>query len=151
MITKAIIEELVSPYEVKVRIPIFDSVSSAAFSTKSENLHVATICSLPNCYVNLQVGDIVFIAFENATYDDVVVLGHLSREAMTKTYADITLRSLLVNDCAKLPTDTFIGSLTPAEISCLTGITSNIQKQISTLRDKQDRIFAKVFPEEVET
>ena len=59
MITRAIVEEIVSPYQVKVRIPLLDRAESSPMSTKKEDLNIATICSLPNCYVNMQVGDVV--------------------------------------------------------------------------------------------
>ena len=90
MITKAIVEEVLTPYQVRVRIPILDRVSSSELSTPTEELNIATICSLPNCYINVQKGDIVFVGFEDNTYRKAVILGHLSREACI-TYSDINL------------------------------------------------------------
>lgn len=150
MITKAVVEELVSPYEVRVRIPIFDGADDSPFATKFENLHVATISTLPNCTVNLQVGDIVFVAFEDQAYNKVVVLGYLSKEAFSDTYSDIVLRGLTAKGSANLPFETNIGEVSPIEISHLSGVTSNIQRQISALKERQDKIFYKLFPEEVE-
>ena len=83
MITKAIVEEIVSPYQVKIRIPLLDRVESSPMSTNTSDLNTATICSLPNCYMNVQVGDVVFVGFEDNTYYKAVVLGHLCRQAAT--------------------------------------------------------------------
>lgn len=136
MITRAIVEEIVSPYQVKIRIPLFDRAESSPMSRKKEDLNIATICSLPNCYVNIQVGDVVFVGFEDNTYYKAVVLGHLSREAMTETYADVTFGNLVSRATALLPQETTIGNVTPLEISRLSGVSENIQSQIDSL--KQD-------------
>ena len=40
MITKGIIEAVLSPYEVKVRIPTLDSVRASSLSTSTENLKI---------------------------------------------------------------------------------------------------------------
>lgn len=147
MLTKAIVEEIISPYQVKVRIPILDRVTTSSVSTSNDNLNVATICSLPNCYINLQVGDVVFVGFEDNTYYKAVVLGHLCRQAATSSKADVLLNSIDVEGTAKLPENTTIGSLTPLELSCLSGCSSNIQKQISNINDRLNVIMEKLFPE----
>ena len=136
MITKAIVEEIISPYQVKVRIPTLDRVSSSAVSTSKDNLNIATICSLPNCYINLQVGDIVFVGFEDNTYYRAVVLGHLCRDALTDTYADVSFRSVDVKGEATLPYYTTIGNLTSEELSRLSGVSENIQKQLNFLQEQ---------------
>ena len=102
MITKAIVEEIISPYEVRVRIPLIDRQDNTTLATKTEDLNIATICSLPNCYCNPQVGDVVFVGFEDNTYYKVVILGYLSREAMTPTYSDITFNNLVVKNKTEL-------------------------------------------------
>ena len=140
MITKAIVEEVLSPYEVKVRVPILDRSLSSSLATSTENLNTATICSLPNCYTNPQVGDVVFVGFEDNTYYKAVILGYLTREAMTPTYSDITFGNLTVNSFANLPLNTTIGDVTSQELVCLNGIKDNIQKQINNLEDKLNKI-----------
>lgn len=145
MITKAIVEEVVSPYQVRVRIPTLNRLGSGSLSTKTEELNIATICSLPNCYVNPQVGDIVFVGFEDNTYYKAVVLGHLSREAMTNTYGDFNMNNIVVNASAKLPNDTQIGIVTSEELSMLSGVEANIQKQIENLREQITQLQNAVF------
>ena len=144
MITKAIVEEVLTPYQVRVRIPILDRVSSSELSTPTEELNIATICSLPNCYINVQKGDIVFVGFEDNTYRKAVILGHLSREACI-TYSDINLNSLVVNSEAKLPVTTHIGDVQPHQLAMLKGLTDNIQKQLDSLKEQQDRLLQAVF------
>lgn len=140
MITKGIIEEIISPYEVRVRIPTLDKEANAIAATSTENLNIATICTLPNCYVNLQIGDVVFVGFEDNTYYKAVILGHLCREGYYNTHADVSLSNLVVNDSAKLPDTTKIGDVSSDEISCLKGVKDNIQKQIDMIMDMLENL-----------
>ena len=148
MITKAVVEEVISPYQVKLRIPIFDRASSDALSTKADDLHKATICALPNCYINLQVGDIVFVGFEDNTTDKAVILGHLCKEAASSTYADVAFRSVVAKDAASLPKETCIGDVSSHDLYCLLGARDNLQKQIDAIDKIQKILYAAVFPSE---
>lgn len=148
MITKAIVEEIISPYQVRIRIPLFNRTVDSALATKTEELNIATICTLPNCYVNLQVGDVVFVGFEDNTTYRAVVLGHLSREAASSTCADLVLNSLIVNGSTQLSSSTSIGNVNSTELSCLQGVTDNIQRQLDSLKEQQRRLLKEVFKEE---
>lgn len=141
MITKAIVEEIVSPFQVKIRIPVLDGAKQSQMSTKTEDLNIATICSLPNCYINLQVGDIVFVGFEDNTYYKAVVLGHLSREAMSETYADVNFGSLNVHGSTNLSLDTQIGEVSSYDLQNLKGTSENIQKQLDAIKDELASIY----------
>ena len=147
MITKAIVEEVLTPHQVRVRIPILDRPDFTPLSVKTENLNIATICTLPSCYVNLQVGDVVFVGFEDNTVHKVVVLGHLSREATT-THASMILSELQVGGTATLNYDTHIGEVTPAQLAALSHVREDIQKQIDMLKERQEKIYSAIFPEE---
>lgn len=144
MITKAIVEEIVSPYQVKIRIPLLDRTEDSPMSKNKSSLNTATICSLPNCYTNLQVGDIVFVGFEDNTYYKAVVLGHLSRQAMTETYADVTFGNVVARASAELPEETTIGNVTPVELSRLAGVNENIQQQLNSLQEQINSIFEQI-------
>jgi hypothetical protein len=146
MITKAIVEEIISPYKVRVRIPLLDRPTHTPLSTKTQDLNTATICTLPNCYINLQVGDVVFVGFEDNTAYKAVVLGHLCKEAVT-TYADMILNTLEVNVAAKLPANTSIGNITATQLAYLEGLTDNIQGQLNSLKQDRDRLIKAVFPQ----
>lgn len=144
MITKGIVEELISPYAARVRIPILDNVTNTSYGTRTEDLPIATICSLPNCTLNPQVGDIVFVAFEYNAIDKVVILGYLSAAALNDTLSDANFGNIDVSYSARLPEDTTIGSITPQEISFLSGLTDNIQKQLNSLKEQQDIILSQL-------
>ena len=148
MITKAIVEEIISPYQVRVRIPLLDRMQTAPLATDSSNLNIATICSLPNCYPNVNVGDVVFVGFEDNTYYKAVVLGHLCREAMSETYADVTFSSLTARGPVTLPVETTIGDVNPYELSRLQGVSENIQQQINSLKDDILNIYEKINAKE---
>lgn len=140
MITRAIVEEVMTPHKVRIRIPILDRLSYSPMSSDTQDLNIATICSLPNCYMNVQVGDVVFIGFEDNTYYKAVILGHLSRDAMSDTYSDVTFGNVIAKSTATLPHETSIGEVTSFELSCLTGIKDNLQKQIDSLTEKIDTL-----------
>lgn len=144
MITKAIVEQILTPYQVRVRIPILDRLTYAPMSASTSELNIATICCLPNCYMNVQVGDVVFIGFEDNTYDKAVILGHLSREAMNGTYSDVNFGTLTVRGGANLPVNTHIGNVNDKELSCLSGVYDNIQAQINDLKQQVDDLKQQV-------
>ena len=141
MITRAIVEELISPYEVRVRIPLLNGVPSSTISTSKEDLNIATICALPNCLMNLQVGDIVFVGFEDNTYYKAVILGCLLKESVTTSYSDIELNKLVVNGITQLSSETSIGTVSSKDLQCLSNTRDNIQKQIDALREQQEQIL----------
>lgn len=138
MITKGIVEEVITQYKIKVRAPMLDRIDMVGLSTSAENLNIATICSLPNLDMNIKVGDVVFIGFEDNDYSKPIVLGTLYRSAASDTYCDLILNSLNIVTEANLPAMTSIGNITPDNIKCLENLTTNIQDQINILTDKVD-------------
>lgn len=136
MLTKAIVEEVLSPYEVRVRIPLLNKIQGSPLATPTEDLNIASVCTLPNCYTNFQVGDIVFVEFEDNTTHKAVILGHLCREATQGTYPDLHSGDLVVHGNSTLPTNTRIGNVTAIELSHLTGLQDNIQRQLDFLSER---------------
>ena len=133
MITKGIVEEL-KGYQAKVRLPIYDGLANTKNATSNENLSYATVCITTNLNNSLNVGDIVYVSFEDNDKGKPVILGQLYKEEMN-TLADIKLNSaninqLTVNKNASLPQNTSIGSISSKEIAALSGIKDNIQNQI---------------------
>ena len=140
MITRAIVEEVLTPFKVRVRIPLLNRLANTPLATKKEDLDTAVICSLPSCYVNIKEGDIVFVAFEDNVQSKVVVLGHLSMEGVT-SYASISLNELCVASEAKLPSNTTIGdNVSSFDLTNISGTKDNLQKQINLLNDKIDNL-----------
>lgn len=150
MITRAIVEEVVSQFSVRVRIPLLNSIKSESLSTKTNELNVATICTLPNCMSTPQVGDVVFVAFEDNTYHKAVVIGFLSKEAAALTNADLQLERLSVLGTTVLAKDTTIGEVSATEISMLQGLNGNIQKQLTFLKEQIEVIQAAISNKQTE-
>ena len=143
MITKAIVEDVIDRYNIKIRIPSLDRTPRSSVRTLSDNLDVAIICTLPHFDLKIQRGDIVIVAWEE-TEEEPIILGYLYRSKMTDTYVDCILSSVHVNNNAHLPHDTFIGDVMNHEIHQLTGIRANIQKQIDELQAKLIQLEEKI-------
>ena len=132
MITKGIVEEIFAN-QVKVRVPTFDKISDSNSSTHYEDLSVATICTLPNCSPNLQVGDVVFVSFEDNSRLNPVILGFLYNSSSSN--CDISLNSLDVGISAVLSDDTSIGDVSSSNIKSLTNLHDNVQNCINRASD----------------
>lgn len=135
MITKGIIEKIINPYSVKVRIPIFDATKEAKEGVKTDELSNAIICALPNSGNLLEVNDVVFVAFEDNDIAKPIIIGHLYKEVKTNTKIDLELNNLKTFSTTKLNKDTYIGEVKPSELKALLGVRENIQNQIDNLND----------------
>ena len=138
MVTKAIIEQINSPYEVVVRIPLFNSISTFSQSTKANNLNSAIICTLPQCNFIPTVGDIVFVAFEDNDIGRPVVIGCLFKESGNTSGINLNVRELIVNGNTYLSEDTQIGDVTSDEIKQLKNLKfalEDLQSQIDSIRN----------------
>ena len=90
MIQKAIIEEIVANgYQARVRIPRYNKASSSPTATDKQDLAIATICTYPGIHPSYQIGDIVFVGFENDRVNQPVILGLLYRENMGSSTSDM--------------------------------------------------------------
>ena len=136
MVTKGIVEELIDDYKVRVRIPSFNGIQGTAAATDTKDLYAATIATIPNCKLNLQLKDIVYLAFEDNKLDSPVIIGQLSRATTTEQNAIMKLDTLNVGVDAYLPSYTHIGDVTPQEINCLKGINKNLQIQLEILSER---------------
>ena len=120
---KAIIESIESNgYQAKIRIPFFDKIAGTLGSTPNYSLYVADICSQPGINPVYNVGDIVFIDFENNDNSLPVILGILYRED-SKSSCNIETESLKVEVFSSLPENTSIGEVRSDNIKSLIGIT----------------------------
>ena len=143
MITKGIVESIISKYSVKVRLPILDGIKESKGSVPTNDLSEATICTMPNGECNLSVGDVVFVGFEDNDIGRPVVLGCLYREVaddlVESSSADLTLRKLTTTSTTSLSEMTSIGIVKPEEIKTLSGARFNIQNQLDNLDERIDR------------
>lgn len=136
MVTKAIVEEIISEYQVRVRVPFYNSIKGASFATPTEDLSIAAICTLPNTYNTIHLGDIVFVSFEDNDISKPVVLGILYKEdgnIDTNNMLDMEVKLFKTHSTTILSEDTTIGNVTPFEIRQLGGVKDNIQAQLDAL------------------
>ena len=56
MIQKAIIEQKIDKYSMRVRIPVYNKIKSDPTATPTDELYVASIQTLPGCSPNYQEG-----------------------------------------------------------------------------------------------
>lgn len=136
MITKAIVEQLVDSYNVRVRIPIIDRTPQSNIYTPTKNLNIATICTIPGCAPNLQVGDVVIVALDDTLDENVVILGHCYRNTPSSTKPDITCSTLTATEQCTLPVETTIGNVSGIALQKLDGVTDNVQRQLNSLLER---------------
>ena len=86
MITKAIVEEIVSTTQVRVRIPLLHKISTSSSATPFNELPIATICTFPGIDIKYDVGDVVYVSYEDDLSSKIVVLGDLSVSFDTGSY-----------------------------------------------------------------
>ena len=143
MITKAIIEEKVSEYKYRVRIPLFDRSKDASLHTATKDLCIATVITSKGVYNNFTQGDVVFVSFENNEMGKPVIIGHLYRQALTQDILNapiVDVRSLNVTQQVNLPKNINIGGqLNYEDLFSLANIDGNIQEQINSLKLNIDK------------
>ena len=140
MITKGIIEEIVSQYEIIVRIPILDSVSEFSESTSNANLSTAIVCVQPKFKFIPEVGDIVILGFEDNDKGKPIILGCLFKESGNTSQVNTEVQDLVVNGTAKLNKQTIIGDVTYSQLEYLLGLNENINAALTDL-DKRLRVL----------
>lgn len=140
MLTKGIVEQLIDKYTAKVRLPIYDGAEGSKNATSKDDLTEATICSLPNISSTISVGDIVYVGFENDDISMPVILGHLQSENKPESLVDLKFSNIEATGTTVLSEQTFIGDVTPLEISRLSGIKGNVQSAIDDLQERTKNI-----------
>ena len=136
MITKGIVEEIITPYEIKVRLPLLDGIKESRQGVQTSDLSNAIISSLPNSENNVSVGDIVIVGFEDEDLGKPIILGHLYKETVSETQLDLTLRKLSTTSSTILSEETSIGEVTKNEIKALKNIRFNIQNQLDNIVER---------------
>lgn len=124
MIVKGIVESIENRNSIKVRVPFLNGAAVQADSTPTDDLPNCTICQLPNLNMQLAIGDVVWLGFENAQWDKPVILGFL--DINQKSEISPVVNSIDISHTANLPYETTIGNVLPESIACLTGVKDNI-------------------------
>ena len=142
MLTKAYVEAVYSPHKALVRMPLFNKIRDVNGSTPKSELPTATVCVVPGSEYDIEVGDIVFLGFEEDDLSKPVILGVLSRYDEKKSKINANLLELYVDNVVKLPRNTTIGSVNPDSIECLKGLSKdqNIRDKFVSLDTKDKEI-----------
>lgn len=140
MITKGIIEEIISPYEIIVRIPILDSVSEFSESTHNHNLSTAIVCVPPRSRFIPELGDVVILGFEDNDRGKPIILGCLFKESGNSSQFDTELQNLTVTSTAKLSEQTSIGNINYEQLQYLQGLEENIQVALDRLNTRLQKL-----------
>lgn len=94
----------------KVEVPLMED------NTGTEAIFDALLCTVPGHYKGLEVGDTVFIEFEDDQYNTAIILGELFTEIPTKSTTYSIINDLKVTDTASLPPNTRFGDYTAQDI-----------------------------------
>ena len=136
MVTKAIIESIESKYLVKVRIPLLDSGPEFSDATDYDSLSDAIICTLPRTSYIPEIGDIVFVTFEDNDKGKPIIIGCLFKESGNDSQIDIEVNNLVVKSKTQLSSSINIGSISYDELKYLEGLKQNIQATFSNIEDR---------------
>lgn len=119
MITKAfIIEKQLDTNKFFIRIPIFEKPGISSNESKlNSTIFLATLSHEPTSFDSYNVGDCVFVGFENNDLGKPVILGKLFlNKENERSIGALSSSSLVVKDKAVLPTDTTIGDTSLSNI-----------------------------------
>lgn len=111
MIMKAFIREIPAEGDnlFKVRIPFLED------NTRQEFIIEALLCNQPGEFNNYQVGDCVFVSFENNKMDLAIILGRLYTKVEDEVKSYHLVNELKVTSQAVLPENTKIGDYSPRD------------------------------------
>lgn len=140
MVTKAIVESIDNIYSIKVRIPILDSGPEFTDATSYNNLSSATVCLPPRASYIPEIGDIVFVAFEDNDKGRPIIIGCLFKETGNSSQINIEVNNLKVNSVTSLSESTSIGDITYKELSYLDGLQQNIQASLNNLDERLKKL-----------
>ena len=136
MITKAIIVEKKDNL-YRVRIPLLHGAENSANSTANNDLPFASVCLSVNCLNPFNIGDIVFVSFEENDSSKPVILGFLyieQEENNIDSTQDLFIRNIKVLAKAHLPNGTMIADAKNINFEHLTNTDENIHEQLKEIK-----------------
>lgn len=115
MLTKAIIESLPGSNSNKflIRIPV---LAKAGITNDPASLMEATLCYNPGLVDNYQVGDVVFVGFEDNKLNKPIILGKLYTNNPTLGIGSLRVKNIEANNEAKLPINTILDNITAEDL-----------------------------------
>lgn len=107
MIHRAIIEKIEDNFTARIRIPWLDKSADNPIGTKTQDLSIAKILTLPGMTCSYQEGDLVLVGFENDEVDLPIILGLLqSATFKSNSTIGIVADTLKVTTECRLPDNT---------------------------------------------
>lgn len=107
---KAFIESIENNgYLYRVRIPVYHKIQNTPGATPFESLPLAPVCTMPGIKPFYQLGDVVWVDFENNEIGNPVIIGLLHREQETESTIDINCNNLTANAETRLSSNTTVG------------------------------------------
>lgn len=134
MVTKAYISEVISPYSVKIRIPLYNKINGVNGATPESELPLACVCTLPNYAISPVVGDIVIVGFEEDNISKPVIIGFLSRDKEYESSVNISCEDFKATGDISLSSQTSIGDVNSDNIKCLLNLKDNIKDTFEELK-----------------
>lgn len=146
MITKGyIVEILRENNKFNVRIPFFETASMRSFDEKSSSvIYESTLCYQPGNLNSYNVGDCVFVGFEDNQLEKPIILGklYLGEEKKATNYQFAS--SLKVEEKTILPNDTKIGDIHLSVILEALRNKDNINDNLEILKEEIKELKAKL-------
>lgn len=139
MIRRAIVEQVVTPFRVKVRIPEVDRAKKSSQHISTDELDELTVCVPAGWHPNFQIGDVVIVSYDVFSPDESVIIGFLYKENL-ESVSELDITQLIVSSYANLPKNTVIGDVTANQLHSLTGVRDNIQKQLDSLQEQINQL-----------
>lgn len=140
MITKAYIQEVLTPYSVRVRIPLYHKIENAVGSIKQESLPIAYISTPPNVKIDPKVGDIVIVSFEEENLGKPIIIGYLYSQKDINSTTSIECENLISTGETTLGKNTLIGDISYENIECLRNQKENIPDMLRALQSRVTKL-----------
>lgn len=116
MITKAIIKKLCTSEDnhFTVYVPLLRKANAEV----SDGILQATMICIPGIDNTLKVNDVVYVSFEDNSYDKPIILGklYISKEDKKDITTTLTTKSIEVTEENKLPLNTSVGGINIADL-----------------------------------
>lgn len=133
MVTKAYIQEVLTPYSVRVRIPLYHKINNVSGAISDTLLPVAYLCTPPNIKVDPKVNDVVIVTFEEDDLSKPIVIGYLYSSKSFKSTINIECETLTTTEETILSKDTQIGDIKYENLVCLQNQKENIPDTLKSI------------------
>jgi len=140
MLTKGIVQEVISKDAVRVRLPLYNKIDGVNGSTPNRDLYIATLSVQPHVTQSPNVGDIVFVSDEDSDMSKLVILGYLSATAHKCNLPDMCCDDFSAKGVVKLSSTTTIGEVTPTNIECLRNLSVNLNDTLGIISNKLSKL-----------